>query len=193
MRSRSRVPEASRLGVKGIMSWEKQKSSSDSIANLILPLSLIIGLVLLLSLSAGQTSERVENTPLETWLEVIVDYLAGGAEIAAAIVIGAAVIRGIFHYARQLFSRRHHIDATESIRLQLGRVLTLGLEFTVASDILRTAVAPTRQDIVNLGAIRDGSASLRVLLRTLLNYFLEREIQQAEQNRMPEQTPQPRM
>nr|MBA3922947.1 DUF1622 domain-containing protein [Nostocaceae cyanobacterium] len=52
-----------------------------------------------------------------------------------------------------------------------------GLEFTVASDILRTAVAPTRQDILNLAAI--------VLLRTLLNYFLEQEIRQGEQNRLP--------
>lgn len=162
-----------------------EKSKSDSIVSLILPLSLIIGLVLLLSLNAGQVPERVDHSPLETWLKVIVDYLAGGAEIAAAIVIGAAVIRGIFHYVRQLFSRRQHVDATESIRLQLGRVLALGLEFTVASDILRTAVAPTRQDIVNLGAI--------VLLRTLLNYFLEREIQQGEQSRVVEQTPQPRM
>jgi len=66
------------------------------------------------------------------------------------------------------------------IRLQLGRSLALGLEFTVASDILRTAVVPTRQDIVNLGAI--------VLLRTLLNYFLEREIKQGEQSRLSDQT-----
>ncbi len=57
--------------------------------------------------------------------------------------------------------------------LALGvTVLLVGPEFTVASDILRTAVAPTRQDILNLGAT--------VLLRTLLNYFLEREIQQGE-------------
>ncbi|MGG6269645.1 DUF1622 domain-containing protein [Leptolyngbya sp. AN03gr2] len=166
------------------MNWEKRKSAPDSIANLLLPLSLILGLVLLLSLSAGQGSVQ-ENTPLETWLKVIVDYLAAAAEIAAAIVIGVAVVRGILNYARQLFSRRHHIDSTESIRLQLGRVLALGLEFTVASDILRTVIAPTRQDIVNLGAL--------VLLRTLLNYFLEREIQQVEQSRMAEQTPQPRM
>ena len=53
--------------------------------------------------------------------------------------------------------------------------MVLGLEFTVASDILHTAVAPTRQDILNLGAL--------VLLRTLLNYFLEREIQQGDQCR----------
>ncbi|WP_245939937.1 DUF1622 domain-containing protein [Stenomitos frigidus] len=109
-------------------------------------------------------------------MKVIVGYLAAGAEIAAAIVIGGAIVRGILSYIRQLFSRRQQFDATEVIRLQLGRVLALGLEFTVASDILRTAVAPTHQDISNLAAI--------VLLRTLLNYFLEREIRQGEQSRL---------
>jgi uncharacterized membrane protein len=89
----------------------------------------------------------------------------------AALVIGLAIVRSLVHYVHQLFTpAQGSIDATESIRLRLGRVLALGLELTVASDILRTAVAPTRQDIVNLGAI--------VLLRTLLNYFLEREIRQ---------------
>lgn len=162
----------------------KRESSRDSLVSLILPLALIIGLVLLLNLNAGQTSSDTTSSPLESWLKLIVGYLAAGAEIAAAIVIGAAVIRGILDYVRQLFSRRQHIDSTEIIRLQLGRVLALGLEFTVASDILRTAVAPTRRDILNLGAI--------VLLRTLLNYFLEREIRQGEQSRVLEQTPQPR-
>lgn len=157
----------------------KRETSRDSLINLLLPLALILGLVLLLSLNVEGGTEARKTTPLEEWLKVIVGYLAAGTEIAAAVVIGGAVIRGIAAYLRLLFSRsKQHFDATEGIRLQLGRVLALGLEFTVASDILRTAVAPTRQDILNLGAI--------VLLRTLLNYFLEREIQQGEQRRLPE-------
>jgi uncharacterized membrane protein len=157
----------------------KKEASQDSLINLILPLALILGLVLLLSLNVEAGGQGRETTPLETWLKVIVGYLAAGTEIAAAIVIGGAVIRGISTYLQLLFSRsKQHFDATEAIRLQLGRVLALGLEFTVASDILRTAVAPTRQDILNLGVI--------VLLRTLLNYFLEREIQQGEQRRSSE-------
>lgn len=160
-----------------------KRSSADTLLNLLLPLSLILGLVLLLSLNAGQTNaEAASGSPLEAWLKIIVGYLAAGAEIAAAVVIGAAVIRSFVTYLRQLFSSRQHLDASEVIRLQLGRVLALGLEFTVASDILRTAVAPTRQDILNLGAI--------VLLRTLLNYFLEREIQQGEQRRQGNQPQQ---
>lgn len=151
----------------------------DSLLNLLLPLALIFGLVLILSLNVGEGRGDALTSPLEMWLKAIVGYLAAGTEIAAAVVIGTAVIRGISSYLRMLFARsKQHFDTTEAIRLQLGRVLALGLEFTVASDILRTAVAPTRQDILNLGAI--------VLLRTLLNYFLEREIQQGEQRRLPE-------
>jgi uncharacterized membrane protein len=154
----------------------KSDSPRDSLTHLLLPLSLILGLVLLLSLNSGQNNQSVEAvSPLEQWLKVTVGYLAAGAEIAAAVVIGGAIVRGFLSYIRLLFSHRQHFDFTEVIRLQLGRVLALGLEFTVASDILRTAVAPTRQDISNLAAI--------VLLRTLLNYFLEREIRQGEQGR----------
>ena len=144
----------------------KQERFLESLVSLLLPLGLIFGLVLLLSLNVGgEASREIAASPLESWLKVIVGYLAAGAEIAAAAVIGLGVIRGIWDYLRQLFSRsKRHVDATEGIRLKLGRILALGLEFTVASDILRTAVAPTRQDILNLGAI--------VLLRTLLNYFL---------------------
>ncbi len=149
----------------------------ESWIELFLPLALILGLVLLLSQNVTAVSEApASSNPLEAWLKPIVGYLAGGSELAAAVVIGSAVVRGLLDYLRRLFAHtRQHLDETEQIRLQLGRVLALGLEFTVASDILRTAVAPTRQDVLNLGAI--------VLLRTLLNYFLDREIQQGERNR----------
>lgn len=155
----------------------KREPSRDSLISILLPLALIFGLVLLLSLNVEPTRGESPTSPLEFWLKLLVGYLAAGAEIAAALVIGGAVLRGIGTYLRQFFSRsKQHVDSTEVIRLQLGRVLALGLEFTVASDILRTAVAPTREDILNLGAI--------VLLRTLLNYFLEREIRQGEQSRL---------
>jgi uncharacterized membrane protein len=144
--------------------------------NLILPIALILGLVLLLNLNSGSASPVAPSTPLEDYLKITAGYIAVGAEIAAGLVIGVGVLIGIVNYVRHFFqASTPQVDATELIRLRLGRILALGLEFTVASDILRTAVAPTRQDILNLGAI--------VLLRTLLNYFLEHEIQQAENKR----------
>jgi uncharacterized membrane protein len=58
------------------------------------------------------------------------------------------------------------------IRLRLGKSLALALEFLLAADILRTAVAPNWDDIGKLAAI--------AALRTLLNYFLERELKHVE-------------
>jgi uncharacterized membrane protein len=142
--------------------------------SLLLPLGLIAGLVLLLGFNVGGIGEpKAMITPLEPWLQFLVGYLATGAEISAAVVIGVAVLRAIGLYLYQLFtSTDAHSSYLESIRLRLGRVLALGLEFTIASDILRTVVSPTRQEIMNLGAI--------VLLRSLLNYFLEMEISAGE-------------
>ena len=56
-------------------------------------------------------------------------------------------------------------------RAHCVRWLALGLEFALAADILRTAVAPIWHDIGQLAAI--------AVLRTGLNYGLEREIARA--------------
>ena len=52
--------------------------------------------------------------------------------------------------------------------IYLGRWLVLGLQFTLAADIIKTAVAPTWEDIGQLGAI--------AAIRTFLNYFLTRDL-----------------
>ena len=46
--------------------------------------------------------------------------------------------------------------------------LMLGLELELAADIIRSVVAPTWQDIGKLAAI--------AAIRTLLNYFLGRDV-----------------
>ena len=56
------------------------------------------------------------------------------------------------------------------VRLGLGRFLALGLEFQLASDILRTAIAPTLRETAELAAI--------AAIRTALNFFLGREIKE---------------
>ena len=155
----------------------KREPFREAWTSLIVSLPLILGLVLLLSINIeGAEQQTSSGSPLEPWLKLFLGYMAAGAEIAAALVIGVAILRAISTYGQRLFIRsKPHFDLIESIRLQLGRGLTLGLEFTVASDILRTAVAPTRRDILTLASI--------VLLRTLLNYFLEWEISQGEERR----------
>jgi uncharacterized membrane protein len=165
--------------IGGAGSAMEQKSLRESWISILLPIALILGLVLLLSLNVGPQPgvEGMPSNALEPWLKWLASYLVAGVEIAAALVIGLAALRGIATYVSQLIRpSSQQSNSIESIRLRLGRVLALGLEFTIASDILRTAVAPTRQDIMNLAAI--------VLLRTLLNYFLEREIRMVDERQL---------
>lgn len=52
---------------------------------------------------------------------------------------------------------------------RFGTWLLLALEFELAADIIRSVVAPTWKDIGALGAI--------AVIRTFLNFFLERDIE----------------
>jgi uncharacterized membrane protein len=54
----------------------------------------------------------------------------------------------------------------------LGQSMVMGLEFQVAADILKTALAPSWNDILLLAAL--------IGLRTVLNYLMERELRMIE-------------
>jgi uncharacterized membrane protein len=51
--------------------------------------------------------------------------------------------------------------------------LLIGLEFELAADIIGSVISPTWQDIGELGAI--------AVVRTFLNYFLEKDLDHAEE------------
>ncbi len=107
-------------------------------------------------------------------LKTLTLLLAAGVEGGAALVIGLAAVEA-FLRALRLFlpgTTINESDAKENVRLQLGRWLAVALELELGADILRTAVAPTWNEIGQLGAI--------VVLRTALNYFLQLEIDKAE-------------
>lgn len=102
-------------------------------------------------------------------------WLAGGIELCAALLIGLAAIQATARSVGLFVSRPKTAQGTEEIRLTLGRWLALALEFELAADILRTAVAPTWNEIGQLAAI--------IVLRTVLNFFLQREIDKAAERK----------
>ncbi|WP_412029095.1 DUF1622 domain-containing protein [Deinococcus yunweiensis] len=111
-------------------------------------------------------------------VQTLTETVSTVTELAAAVIIAIAVLEAVWNSVRAFVSRAGSGDAQQTLRLQLGRWLTVSLEFLLAADILRTAIAPTWQDIGQLGAI--------ALIRTALNYFLQREIEaQARQSALP--------
>ena len=117
---------------------------------------------------------------MEETFKAITIWLASGTEAAAALIIGLAAIEGTVR-AVWLFvpgtgaHGKPEDRRKEDVRLKLGRWLAVALEFELAADILRTAVAPTWNEIGQLAAI--------AVLRTALNYFLQQEIDKAESRR----------
>jgi uncharacterized membrane protein len=105
---------------------------------------------------------------VEEYLITAVGYLRLVVEAIGAAIVGFGSIAAFVRYVMTLVGTRDYSNT--EIRLYLGRYLALGLEFQIGADILSTAVAPTLDAVLLLGAI--------VLIRTVLNYFLSKELEQ---------------
>lgn len=104
---------------------------------------------------------------VSTWML----YLVAAIEIIAAVLIGFASLQCAVTATGLLLRRNASTAAKEEVRLQFGLWLSLAIEFELAADILRTTIAPSWEEIGKLAAI--------VVLRTVLNYFLQTEIRRA--------------
>lgn len=107
----------------------------------------------------------VELLP-ESLLRSAVDLLVRIVEAAGAVIIFIGAVVAVVQFLRVLPHRNAHEFV--GVRLTLGRYLALGLEFQLASDVLRTAIAPSFEELGKLAAV--------AAIRTALNFFLAREI-----------------
>lgn len=94
-----------------------------------------------------------------------------GIECLALAVLAWGVIRAILRLlaTRKVIGRPRSLC---SVRLDLGKALILSLEFLLAADIAATAISPSWDVIGKLAAISG--------IRTFLNYFLQKEVQELE-------------
>ncbi|MCW4025438.1 MAG: DUF1622 domain-containing protein [Candidatus Bathyarchaeota archaeon] len=101
----------------------------------------------------------------------VASWLKLAAEISSVVLIGIGLVVSIYFLIQLLFSKQKKKQYLK-LRLNLGRFLVLALELQLAADIIGTAIAPSVEQIGQLAAI--------ALIRTFLNYFLNREIQTEE-------------
>lgn len=123
----------------------------------------------------GETAMTTEVTTGPLFSSVVKEHtqhailsLADGIQLCAAALIGLAALQAVARALAIFFRRGAAEAATEEVRIRLGRWLVLALEFQVAADVLRTAATPTWTDLGQLAAV--------IVLRTVLNYVLRREI-----------------
>ena len=72
------------------------------------------------------------------------------------------------------FNGTYTVNNIRQLRADFGTYLLLGLEFLIASDILKTVVDPTLDELAILGGV--------VVVRTVLSVFLNKEIKELAKN-----------
>jgi uncharacterized membrane protein len=114
-------------------------------------------------------------------LEAIIHRIAGFAErltdTAAIVIVVYGVIEAFVHLLGIMTRPRASLGERKVVWRRFGVWLLLGLEFELAADIISSLVSPTWEDIGQLGAI--------AVIRTFLNYFLEKDLDHADEKAGP--------
>lgn len=119
---------------------------------------------------------------MEAVLQEFATYVALTAELVCVLCIAIGAAEAILLAARYLVTRPANVNAARrQVWRRFARWIVLALEFALAADIARTAIAPTWDDIGQLAAI--------AVIRTALNYFLERDLEAFNEESPPEAAP----
>ncbi len=105
---------------------------------------------------------------LELHFKEIAGLLALAIEGAAIVVVAFGALHALVRTVGLALAAGDDLPAAKSIWLGFAAWIGLSLEFALAADIVRTAIAPTWKDIGQLAAI--------AAIRTALNYYLEKDI-----------------
>lgn len=101
--------------------------------------------------------------------------LATIISVTSLLIVTYGALIGVISFLESELKRltgNYSITNIRKLRAVFGTYLLLGLEFLIASDILKTVLEPTLNELAILGGI--------VVLRTVLSVFLNKEIKELE-------------
>jgi len=109
---------------------------------------------------------------LEDVLRQVSNYTALAVEAIAVLLIACGAAQAFLITIAHVWRGVAPAGWRHDVFVRFGVWLLLGLQFALAADIVRSVIAPSWNDIGKLGAI--------AVIRTFLNYFLEKDIEGAE-------------
>ena len=107
---------------------------------------------------------------LKHFSEAVVPPVVQVIELIGVAIIAAGALVTLAMFLLALARRTGTEEAVANFRSSLGRVILVGLEFLVAADIINTVVVEMNLENV-------ASLAIIVLIRTLLSFSLEAEIE----------------
>jgi uncharacterized membrane protein len=97
-------------------------------------------------------------------------WIMNGIDFIGVGIICYGIVRACWIFIQYCFLGAN--VSIDDIRLNLGRAIVLAVEFLLAADIIKTIVTPDYYEIGMLGAL--------VIIRTVLTYFLNKELEQLQ-------------
>ena len=108
---------------------------------------------------------------MEEWLRLVTRDIVVIIDAIALIIFAIGTPQAFLTGLWVAFPAPAHKRFRE-ILVRYGRWLVAGLTFQLAADIIETSIAPSWQEVGQLGAI--------AVIRTFLNFFLERDLAELE-------------
>lgn len=112
---------------------------------------------------------------MDNWIDTMKGSLDTSGEFTEVLLnsislffIVAGVIISLYKSIRGRLRISKEFPLHIQFRLMFGGWLVVALEFQLAADIVGTIVSPTNEHLIQLGAV--------ALIRTFLNYFLNKEL-----------------
>jgi uncharacterized membrane protein len=105
----------------------------------------------------------------QSWARAVALAIEG----AAVLIVAYGALDGFWRVLLVMLRPRASLGQRKEVWRRVGMWLLLGLEFELAADIVKTVIAPSWQDLGQLAAI--------AVIRTFLNYFLERDLDASEE------------
>jgi uncharacterized membrane protein len=105
---------------------------------------------------------------MEEWLRLATKDAVIVIDAMALIIVAIGTIEAFVTGLRVAFPARAATPQFRAVMLRYGRWLVAGLTFQLAAAIIETSIAPSWKDLGQLGAI--------AVIRTFLNFFLERDL-----------------
>jgi len=119
---------------------------------------------------------------MREWLVIVTQHAVTVIDAMATVIIVIGTVEAFIDGFRAIVSSKNSHEQ-RNVWLRYARWLIAGLTFQLAADILETSVRTSWQSIGQLGAI--------ALIRTFLNYFLERDLEESRQRQKDGARPAP--
>ncbi len=109
------------------------------------------------------------------WLGAAMEWVSAAIDVLAILLLLIGALRFVLGVLRAelLLTGPDRVRRTNRGRIELGRYILAGLELLIVSDIIHSALSLAISDVIYLG--------LLVLVRSLISYFLDRELGQLRQ------------